>query len=869
MNHTQEDVLKLLFGDMAPYSHICSFEEAPESLNNSQRGYWSGGYAKDYPLRPGNQFICVSTFAPTEEGKSRRRKAQFSAQYFLMIDDIGEKTDPAKVALLPPATIELASSNHSNQWFYKFSVPCADQDVLDNLTEGMIEAGLTADNVDPGMRNTTRYGRLPGPGSVNSKAKRVVENNGVAPDVKVTAWRPDNTFTVEQLAALFDIDLYAPRKQSRVDGATEIPNHPILKMVEIKSMLSPGRYDIVCPKWEEHTGGDKTGTAVFTNDDGTIGMKCMHGSHQDATAKDLIDWIDEDNKGFKEQFGVWRKLNQSNSLVDFATNSVTPTVTALPALNFMGETAAPIQSGDLPKEVEPLALVDYQALINQLRQFHPGTLEQRNNCEVVLHAIDGMKYADKLHWSEEIRSIMGWSKTDLDKALKDYRAAWYEKELADDKYLDNCVFVSSLNQFYDRGKRIFMTPDALQNTYCHEDDEVRKTALMGRVTKVDMLDYYPGKDAIFIENGRKFANTWSPLKDVGTAGDVSIWLNHFEVMGWGEHKDLIIWWQAITVKEPWRKVNFAMGFCSREGVGKDFVLYPLIRAMREHSKTIHGEALFSSFNEYLLNIKHLHINEVEMGEHSENRRISNKLKPMITAPPETLDINVKGVRGFDVQNMLNLSFSSNSPHPIYIDKNSRRYYMMWSDLNIRNDAGQVTPEWRAYWKDAWAWMKEGDGWLHCLHYLLNNVDLGLYDPGSSPTVTDFAKEIQQMSASPIVDALGEIIEGRISLMSSDIVTIRDVSAVLQTYFNGQFNRISNVVLGRALREMGIKSSRSVRINGVKTRLCVIRDDSKYEKMDSGTFKAAYLTMSKAAKTNASLQLVTDEFDGVDKFQSFL
>ena len=345
MSHTQEDVLKLLFGDMAPYAHICSFAEAPESLTNTQRGYWSGGYAKDYPLSPGNQYICVSTFAPTEEGKSRRRKAQFAAQYFLMIDDIGEKTDPAKVALLPAATIELASSNHSNQWFYKFSIPCTDQDVLDNLTEGMIAAGLTSDGVDPGMRNTTRYGRLPGPGSVNSKAKRVAENNGVAPDVKVTAWRPDNAFTVEHLAALFGIDLYAPRKQSRVDGAVEIPNHPILKHIEVKSMLSPGRYDCVCPKWEEHTGGDKTGTAVFTNDDGTIGFKCMHGSHQESTAKDLIDWIDEETPGFKQQYDSWRRLNLVNALGDLAgvtsdMSASTPSAVSNMS-NQLGETVYP------------------------------------------------------------------------------------------------------------------------------------------------------------------------------------------------------------------------------------------------------------------------------------------------------------------------------------------------------------------------------------------------------------------------------------------------------------------------------------------------------------------------------------------------
>jgi hypothetical protein len=270
---SNDQFLKAIFGERYVSSHVTSFVCDPSNILPSESARcWAGGAYKDTKLKvDSNQFYTVSLFTHDESGRSRRRKANFSACYVIGLDDVREKLPIEQVDRLPPPSIVLKSSMHSEQWLYLLETPCTDISRIDNLHDGLISNGLAPNSKDPGQKGVTRYLRLPE--GVNTKAKRIAENNGTAPRSAITVWHPERRYSLEQLGDPFGVDLDAPRTDTRIDGAANMSDHPLLHTpaVKIKKVLGAGRFDITCPWVNEHTDCDDSGSAIFTNGDGSIG----------------------------------------------------------------------------------------------------------------------------------------------------------------------------------------------------------------------------------------------------------------------------------------------------------------------------------------------------------------------------------------------------------------------------------------------------------------------------------------------------------------------------------------------------------------------------------------------------------------------
>lgn len=302
--------LQTIFGEQYPQAHVTSFVQDPTNIPPGQGGRcWAGGCFQDTPLIPNsNQFFTVSLFKPDEHGRANRRKAHFTGCYVIALDDVREKLPIEQVLRLPPPSIVLRSSLHSEQWLYLLTEPGTEASQIDNLHDGLIANGLAPDGKDPGQRSVTRYLRLPE--GVNTKAKRIAENGGTPPRCEVTEWHPERRYTLKELAAPFGVDINAPRADKRVDGAAVISDHPLLHTgaIQIKKVISDGRFDITCPWVDEHTDEADNGAAIFTNADGTIGFKCHHGSCDGRTGADLLEHIESHAPGFIEGFNQWQVL---------------------------------------------------------------------------------------------------------------------------------------------------------------------------------------------------------------------------------------------------------------------------------------------------------------------------------------------------------------------------------------------------------------------------------------------------------------------------------------------------------------------------------------------------------------------------------
>jgi len=837
---TNQEFLQALFKEDAPFVHVTDFIYDPADIPSDQHLIaWKGDWSSRYQFNTGqsNQYFTISIFNPDEKGIARRRKALFLRTRVIVLDDVREKLSIEAAQRLPEPAWILETSPGSEQWGYILAEPCADRGRVENLLDGLVANGLAPQGKDPGMKGVTRYVRLPD--GYNTKAAKMI--NGQPYKCRMLEWHPERTTTLELLADPFVVNLDIPRREGRVDGAASIPDHPLLQIpdiITIKEVRSDGRFDITCPWVSEHTGEDDSGTAIFTNDDGSIGFKCHHGNCETKTARDFIRFIDGEAPGFGQRLTNWRADRVFQQITESVNVPPAPQ-NSLPMLSF-DQIPRDASAGQTEADVTapPPAMTGVEGLIDTLRRERPNSAEARQLSQQVLQLVEDIPTIERTHWHNEICDLMHWTKVEFKTILKDLRSEWYNDSVKQISFMTNIIFIKEQNRFYDHGSKIFYTPEAFQNSFAHEDPEARKMALQdGFMEKVDKMDFAPKQPQIFKENGIVYGNFWSAASlNPGVSGDCSRWLGHWDAMGWSEHRDHMLKWMAYTMLYPENKINHMLMLGSMEGTGKDYLLYPLIEFMNDYATVIDGHELLSGFNEYLLATKYLHVNETELGDHSQAVEVSNKIKPLATAPPNTLRVNQKGISPIKVRNIINISMTTNSQMPIKLNGPSRRIYAVWSELNVRDERDEMIPEWREYWNDRWNWM-QADGVENCINYLLTQVDISDFNPGEAPPMTDFLRDIREASKSSAQQTIEAFVHNRIGAFGSDLVTAADVVETLRgadmrhadmMYSDASWFTPSKV--GRVLRDMaGCVKLRGIR-GPAEVRPWALRSATHYSNM---------------------------------------
>lgn len=846
--------LRAIFGGQARRAHVTSFDEDPATIPSDRRGLaWGGHSYMARPLKGMNQYFTISLFSLDDEGKSRRRKNLFEATYCIVLDDVREKLSINEARWLPFPAWKLETSPGSEQWGYILDVPVTDRARIENLQDGLVSQGLSPDGTDPGMKGVTRYVRLPE--GYNTKANKFLF--GRPYKCTMLYWSPQNRTTLEALAKPFNIDLDAPRREQVLSGATTVADHPILGVegLNFKEALSDGRFNVTCPWVLEHTDAIDDGAAVFTNQDGSIGFKCHHGNCQEKTARDLLMYLEDHNAGFTRELDMWRIL-RGFSVVPMPTAEYVPT----PTISFLDDVVPSATATLHPETNDPL-----QEALGTLRRSELHSPESKEALTKVLYLAETLPTLDREQIHDEVQDAMGWSKAQYVRIMKGLRKEWYRgdknrtaKEL---EFFDNTLFVKELNQFYDWKTRTFMTVEGFANANAHEDPEARKSALQdGKVAKVDRLDYVPGRERVFEEKGIVYGNMYyGDTQPEGIQGDASPWLNHFDAMGWGPYRKHILQFMAFTIRHPDVKINHMMIFGSREGAGKDFILSPLFHAMGEDARIVEGDALMEQYTGYLNGCKYLHINEAELGDRREAMAVANKLKPIAAAPPDKLRVREMFTKPFWVRNLVNGTMTTNSRTPLRLLE-SRRFFAIWSDLKVRDAAGDISPDWVAYWSSLWQWMESG-GKDYCVWYLRNVVDLSDFNPGAPPPVTDFLKDIQEQSKPPLQRTIEEFIEYRYGTFACDLATVKDLQMTLRSgpliapesmYEDSE--RITIHRLTTALREMGLPNLRG-RSPTSSARLWVIRNAARYEHLPPSDLHAQYLRQLEKVREDAKQKVV--------------
>jgi len=833
--------IRMVFGDDAPHCHVTDFANDPNDIPEGMHLMaWRGDWASNYHLQEGtNQYFTISVFKPDEHGVARRRKALYLRTPCIVLDDVKEKLDVEQASKLPEPSWILETSPGSEQWGYILDTPCEDRGRVENLLDGLVANGLAPDGRDPGMKGVTRYVRLPG--GYNTKRSKMVDGQPFKCVMK--KWQPFCRSTMEQLAAPFAVDLEAPRREARVDGAADIPDHPLLQipdLIYIKGAMSKGRFDITCPWVDEHTNAIDNGAAMFTNKDGSMGFKCHHGACEARTGKDLMNWVERQAPGFRDTYNSWQMK------VWFGE--------APAPLSFIEPVALP------PVETEttdPAALVMNK--IHELSHMLPTAPERSDTAESVLKACESLGAMHQKRCHEELMSVQGWSKTEFSALLKGLRKEWYETGGTSDTFYDDFIFVHDINRIYNQKLGIFYTTDSFRNSHIDRDPEVLKMALQERwIKKVHRLEFAPKKPPIFQEGGLTCGNIWNDDQLTnGTPGDISPWLEHMRTMGIAEeHIWHLIQWMAYTIRHPDKKINYMILLGGDEGIGKDFILNPIVVQLARYTKTIEGHALLSNFNSYLIGTKLLLINETELFDHRDASSVGASLKPLAAAPPKKLRVNQKNIPELEINNIVNCIMTTNARTPMKLDGHSRRFFALWSDLNVRDVTGEITPSWVSYFEKAWGWMNNG-GDQAVIDYLMNQVDLSAFSPGRSPPMTQFLRDITNSSKSPGLQAIEHAVDKKMGLFKSDLLTAKDISTMMvaghmipeMAMFSIKPQWFNPVNVGKMMSSCRWAKQLRCRRDGQEFKPYALRNTHHYAKMSETELYFAYAEQLEAARNN--------------------
>ena len=267
------------------------------------------------------------------------------------------------------------------------------------------------------------------------------------------------------------------------------------------------------------------------------------------------------------------------------------------------------------------------------------------------------------------------------------------------------------------------------------------------------ITYAAGESVLVGREGDIYGNRWvdaRPNVEDVEVQDISLWEELIERLVPDEHdRNHLLDIMAFKLQNPQIKINHAVLHVGDEGCGKDTMWAPFIwsvcGARLKNRGYMDSDSLHSQWG-YDLESEILIINELKEPDAAARRALANKLKPIIAAPPEMLNINRKGLHPYQMANRLFVLAFSNEQIPISLASQDRRWFAISSNApRMENHEG----------KAIWDWYLAG-GFGQIAAFLWDR-DVSKFNPGAVPGMTEFKMNLieygRSMAESFIVEML--------------------------------------------------------------------------------------------------------------------
>lgn len=187
----------------------------------------------------------------------------------------------------------------------------------------------------------------------------------------------------------------------------------------------------------------------------------------------------------------------------------------------------------------------------------------------------------------------------------------------------------------------------------------------------------------------------------------------------------ILCWLAYPIQYPGAKMKTALVMHGPQGAGKNMFFEAIMGIYGEYGRIVDQSAVEDKFNDWAS--KKLFMIADEVVARQELYHVKNKLKHLITG--DWIRINPKNVAAHDERNHVNLVFLSNESMPLVLERDDRRYTVIWTPAKLSVDFyTEVAEEIEA-------------GGIAALHDYLLNYDLGDFKPHTNPPSTRAKREL--------------------------------------------------------------------------------------------------------------------------------
>jgi hypothetical protein len=293
------------------------------------------------------------------------------------------------------------------------------------------------------------------------------------------------------------------------------------------------------------------------------------------------------------------------------------------------------------------------------------------------------------------------------------------------------------------------------------------SAWLARYRKVECMTWWPGypsivKDKIIVEQtgwddyeNMSTYNAYKPsrLDLSGLSGDAAAAqprIDHVKRI-YPNDAGHIIKFFAHRVQHPGDKINHALFLAGFQGIGKDTMIEPVKRAIGSWNFQEVGptDIVGEKYNDYMRSVI-LRVSEARDLGDVKRFTFYEKLKTMVTSPPDVVRIGAKWVSAHSIANVTAVVVMSNhGTDGIYIPADDRRFYVASSSLKKEDFTEQ-------YWKDLWGWYDNGGD--KAVAAYLQNFDLSDFNPKAPPPKTDAWWAIVAASSSSEDGELAELFD---------------------------------------------------------------------------------------------------------------
>lgn len=241
---------------------------------------------------------------------------------------------------------------------------------------------------------------------------------------------------------------------------------------------------------------------------------------------------------------------------------------------------------------------------------------------------------------------------------------------------------------------------------------------------------------------------------------------------YSEEAEHILMWAAHRVQRPDVKINHALVLGGGQGIGKDTILSPIVKALGEwNCAEVSPPTILGNFNGFAKSVL-LRVSEASDLGDSDRFTFYEHLKTLIAAPPESIRINQKHRQEYNIPNVCGVVITTNhKTDGIHLEPDDRRHFVCWSDLAMSD----IDP---AYFPDLYQWLDNG-GYGHVAAYL-HDLDISQFNPKAPPPKTDAFWAIVDAGRNPddaqMCDAI-ERLGSPLALTIADVVrSARDIGA---------------------------------------------------------------------------------------------